>query len=98
MEVLGFVLSVFGVLAFFFYLITAVLGQLKTASGLLGAKAEYARIVREEPNSETARLSEAEYINNYIKSRPGFFSRIIRAFVFGFIGIIGGCVLQVASS
>lgn len=97
MEVLGFGLSVFGVIAFVFYLIKAVFGQIKTASGLLGAKAEYARIAREEPNSATARLSEAEYLNNYVKSRPGFFSTIVRAFVFGFFGIIGGCVLQVAA-
>ena len=98
MEVLGFLLSVFGVLAFFFYLIKAVVGQAKTASGMLGAKAEYARIAREEPNSDVSRLSEAEYLQNYMKSRPGFVSTILRAFVFGFFGIVGGCVLQVASN
>lgn len=98
MEVLGFALSAFGVLAFFFYLFKAVFGQAKTATGLLSAKAEYARIAREEPSSATARLSEAEYLNNYVKSRPGFFSTIVRAFVFGFFGIVGGCVLQVAAN
>jgi len=97
MEVLGFALSVCGVLAFFFYLFKAVFGQIKTASGLLGAKAEYARLTREEPDSPSAKLSEAEHLQNYMKSRPGFFSTILRAFVFGFFGIIGGCVLQVAA-
>jgi hypothetical protein len=97
MEVLGFGLSVFGVIAFVFYLIKAVFGQIKTASGLLGAKAEYARVKREDPDSPSAKISEAEYLQNYVKSRPGFFSTILRAFVFGFFGIIGGCVLQVAA-
>lgn len=61
------------------------------------AKAEHARIVRETPAAPDAQISEAEYVNKFFNSRPGFFKYFALALLVSMVGIPLSCTLQVAS-
>jgi hypothetical protein len=63
--------------------------------GERSARAEYARIRRDQPDSAEARLSEAEFVQQYVASRPGFARYFIFALLITFIGIPTSCTLGV---
>lgn len=66
--------------------------------GERNAHAEYARIQREQPDSAEARLSESEFVNQYVGSRPGMARYIIFALLIAFIGIPAACTVGVVGS
>jgi hypothetical protein len=66
--------------------------------GERSARAEYARVQREQPESAEARLSEPEFVQQYVAARPGFARYIIIALLLTFIGIPAACTLGVVSS
>jgi len=61
------------------------------------ARAEHARVVRENPDSSDAKISEAEYINTFFNSRPGFFRYFALALLVSIVGIPLSCAMQVSS-
>lgn len=66
--------------------------------GERSAHAEYARIQREQPDSAEARLSEAEFVNQYVASRPGMARYLIGGLLLAFIGIPAACTVGVVGS
>ena len=66
--------------------------------GERSAHAEYARIQREQPDSAEGRLSEAEFVQQYVASRPGMARYIIFALLIAFIGIPAACTVGVVGS
>ena len=62
------------------------------------AHAEYARIKREQPDSAEARLSEAEFVQRHVSSRPGIARYIVCALLLVFIGLPASCALGVMGS
>lgn len=49
-------------------------------------RAEYGRIRREQPDSADGRLSEAEFLNSFVKSRAGGKRYMLYALLFTFVG------------
>jgi hypothetical protein len=67
-------------------------------TGERNGHAEYARIQREQPDSAEARLSEAEFVNQYVASRPGMARYLIFGLLLAFIGIPAACTVGVVGS
>lgn len=66
--------------------------------GERSARAEYARVQREQPDSAEARLSEAEFVQKYVAARPGFARYIIIALLLTFIGLPAACTMGLMSA
>ena len=49
-------------------------------------RAEYARISREQPDSADGRLSEAEFVDKFVNSKPGAWRYIVFTLLFVFVG------------
>ena len=62
------------------------------------ARAEYARIKRDQPDSAEARLSEAEFVRNHVAARPGMARYLIGAVVLVLVGLPASCTLGVVSA
>ena len=61
--------------------------------GERSARAEYSRLQREQPGSAEARLSEAEFVQQYVASRPGAWRYIAGALLLVFIGLPASCTI-----
>jgi hypothetical protein len=95
---MGALIMVAAFIAFFIYLFKAInAAKRKAVDGPVEAKAAYAKILREHPNSPDASISEAEYVQKHLKNMPSFGTYFVRAIVIGIVGIPGGCMLQLAS-
>jgi hypothetical protein len=66
--------------------------------GERSARAEYARILREQPDSAEARLSEAEFVQRHVASRPGMMRYLLFALLLAFIGLPASCAVGVVGS
>lgn len=62
------------------------------------ARAEYARIQREQPDSAEARLSEPEFVQQFVASRPGMARYVIGAILLVLVGIPAACTLGVVGT
>jgi len=62
------------------------------------ARAEYARLRREQPDSAEARLSEAEFVRQYVEARPSMWRYIVAVLLLVFIGLPASCTFGVVSS
>ena len=62
------------------------------------AHAEYGRIQREQPDCAEARLSEAEFVQQYVASRPGLARYLIVAILLLIIGLPASCTIGVLGS
>lgn len=58
------------------------------------ARAEYARIKREQPDTAEARLPEAEFVRYYVGLRPGATRYVIATLVLALIGLPASCALM----
>lgn len=56
------------------------------------ARAEYGRIRREQPDSAEARLSEGEFVSQYVSAKPGMARYIVGVLLLVFIGMPAACV------
>lgn len=65
--------------------------------GERNAHAEFARIQREQPDSAEARLSEPEFVRNFVASKPGMARYLIFGLLIAFIGIPAACTVGVMS-
>jgi hypothetical protein len=61
--------------------------------GERSARAEYARLQREQPGNPEARLSEAEFVQQHVASRPGMWRYIVGALLLVFIGLPVSCTI-----
>lgn len=66
--------------------------------GERNAHAEYARIRREQPDSADARLSEAEFVSQYVSARPGMARYLIGGLLIALVGVPASCAVGVAGS
>lgn len=55
--------------------------------GERAARAEFARMQREQPDSAEARLSESEFVNQYVAARPKAWRYITGTLLLVFIGM-----------
>lgn len=62
--------------------------------GERAARAEYGRLQREQPGSAEARLSEAEFVQQHVASRPGMWRYIAGALLLVFIGLPVSCTVS----
>lgn len=62
------------------------------------ARAEYGRLQREAPHDPQAQLSEAEFVDTYVKARPGMWRYILGVLLLVFIGLPVSCSVGVLSS
>ncbi len=94
---MGFLLGIIFALASLFFLAMAIYRSFwrYAGPGERQARAEYARISREKPESPEAKLSEAEYVDNFFRSRPGFFKYIVFAILIAVFGIPASCAIQI---
>ena len=60
------------------------------------AKAEYARIKREQPDSAEAQISEAEFVEQYVSAVPGVRRYILIALLLLVVGLPVSCGIAVA--
>jgi ABC-type phosphate transport system permease subunit len=70
----------------------------KQGVGERHARAEYARIQREQPDSAGARQSEAEFVRDYVASRPGIARYFVGGLLLVLIGMPVSCALGIFSS
>ena len=63
--------------------------------GERSARAEYARIRREQPDSAEARQSEAEFVQRQLAARPGIARYVVIALLLAFVGLPVSCTLGV---
>lgn len=61
------------------------------------ARADYARLVRERPDAPEARLSEAEFVHDFLGRRPGFLRYLVFALLLTLVGVPMACALQLAT-
>lgn len=96
---MGMILGFICIIAFFYFMIRAVyLGWTRYGGqGERQARAEHARIVREEPDSANARISEAEYVNTFFNNGPSFVKNIAIAALIAIVGIPMSCGIQILS-
>src|SRR3546814_14872698 len=66
--------------------------------GERNAHAEYARMRREQPDSPDARLSEAEFVSQYVGARPGMARYLIGGLLIAFAGVPDSCAVGVIGS
>lgn len=66
--------------------------------GERSARAEYARIQREQPDSAEARLSEAEFVSQYVAARPGIARYLVIGLLLTFVGLPAACTMGVVGS
>src|SRR3546814_12491087 len=66
--------------------------------GERNAQAEYARMRREQPDSADARLSEAEFVSQYVGARPGMARYLIGGLLIAFVGVPASCAVGVMGS
>ncbi len=60
------------------------------------ARAEYGRLKRESPDSPQARVSEAEFVEDFLKNGPSPWKYVIMIFTLALIGIPLSCVVGMA--
>ncbi len=58
------------------------------------ARAEYARIRREQPDTAEARLSEAEFVRYRVATRPGVTLYIVAALLLALLGLSAPYVIN----
>lgn len=61
--------------------------------GERSARAEYARVRREQPDSAEARLSEAEFVQRFVAAQPGLARYILFALLLTFVGLPAACTM-----
>ena len=59
------------------------------------ARAEYARLSREEPNSSAAKVSEAEFVQTFVSQQPGMWRYILSAVATLAVTILASCVAMI---
>lgn len=60
------------------------------------ARAEYGRIKRENPDSPQAKISEAEFVENFIKQSPHPVKYIVAILLLLIVGLPMSCVIGIA--
>lgn len=59
-------------------------------------RAEYGRIKREQPDAADARLSEAEFVDRYVRQGPSPWKYVFMMFALVLLGIPMACVVGIA--
>jgi len=88
-----FILLIATIVLFFWMVIKAFrsAGWHNGGTGERKAKAEYSRIMREEPDGDNAKLSEAEFVEQYVSVVPGILRYVLLAITILFVGSIASC-------
>jgi len=60
------------------------------------AHAEYNRIKRESPDSPSAKISEAEFVENFVRNGPSPWKYVALVFLLAILGIPLSCVVGMA--
>lgn len=100
---LGLILTVASFIACFVFMVKMVLAM-KWHGGVMGpgigerkGKAEYGRIKRESPTSADAQLSEAEFVEKFISTRPRPARYVMYVLAICFVLIPVSCTMMVTS-
>lgn len=96
---MGIVLAFACIIAAFFFWFKALYNAFwrYAGPGQRQARAEHARILRESPNSPDGKISEAEYVNSYLKRSHGFLKYFVLALLVSMVGVPLSCAWQVSS-
>lgn len=86
------------VLAFYmvFFKVYPSIGFRYTGVGERKGRAEYQRIKREHPDSREAKLSEAEFVENFVQAGPSPWKSIALLILLLILGLPMACVVGVA--
>jgi len=88
----------FGLMIWMIIKIYKSLGWHNGGTGERKAKAEYSRIKREEPDSDNVRLSEAEFVEQYVSAVPGMLRYVLYILLILVVGMLSTCASIFAST